>query len=116
VVVRVAGSHTVTLEVTDDRGDVGTDIVVIRVLSTAEAVRALIDDVRALGLPSNVTGGLVAKLLDAAAALDRGKVRPAIGKLGDFINQVEALRGKRLTQAQADDLRAAAERILAILH
>lgn len=109
------GAMSVTLTVTDDRGGTGSDTVVITVRTPAQAVRGLIDDIRGMGLPATTQNGLIAKLKDAAAALDKGHVRPAIGKLNDFINQVEALRGKRLTEAQANQLVASAQRILATL-
>jgi hypothetical protein len=41
-------------------------------------------------------------------------LKAAIGQLKGFINQVEALRGRRLTEAQANQL-ASALRILATL-
>jgi hypothetical protein len=111
----VPGPYEAVLQVTDDRGATSTDTVVLTAISPQAAIRALIADVRAIALPPTVANGLVAKLQDAVTALDRGKVKVAVNKLTDFIAQVEGLRGKRLTNAQADQLVASARRILAVL-
>ena len=57
--------------------------------------------------------GLVAKLRSALIELEEEDESQAIGFLYDFIREVEAQRGKKLTDAQADELIAAAEVILA---
>jgi hypothetical protein len=111
----VAGRYEATLRVTDDRATTATDTVVLSVVTPSDAIRSLVDEVRGIALPPNVANGLVAKLRDAAAALDRGRVNVAVNKLDDFIAQVEAFRGKRLTDADADLLTAEALRILAVL-
>jgi hypothetical protein len=62
-----------------------------------------------------VENSLVAKLRSALIELSEGNETEAIGFLYDFISQVDAQRGKKLTAAQADQLIAAAEVILVSL-
>jgi len=85
----------------------------------------LIADVEALP-PSGARDGLHAKATSALAKVEQGIDRYLLGddppasnhfettqnKLGAFLNQIEAQRGKGLTEAQADDLAAKAELIV----
>jgi hypothetical protein len=55
--------------------------------------------------------------LDSALGLlARGNTSGAIGTVEDFINQVEAQRGKQIDEADADAWIAAAETILDMLN
>ena len=58
---------------------------------------------------------LLAKLTAALAALDAGDTAGARESLRAFVNQVSARRGKKIPVAQADQLIAAANAILASL-
>jgi hypothetical protein len=71
--------------------------------------------VAALTLKPNIKGGLLAKLGEAQAALDAGKIAVAENKLNDFINLVTAQSGKALTPAQAAMLRNYANNIIALI-
>lgn len=75
----------------------------------------LISTVLGLNLDSGFGNSLDRKLQNALDALDRamnGDYASAIGIMYAFINSVEAQRGKNLTDAQADELTAAAQAII----
>jgi hypothetical protein len=55
---------------------------------------------------------LVSKLLDTMDSLEAEEFKAASNQLGAFINQVEAQRGKKLTEIQADQLVESAELII----
>ncbi|MCK5560220.1 MAG: hypothetical protein KAJ51_06485, partial [Thermoplasmata archaeon] len=55
---------------------------------------------------------LISKLENAQKSLDKGQDNAAVNQLNAFINEVEAQRGKKLTDAQADELIAAAQSIM----
>ncbi len=88
-------------------------------------LKKLILDVEALP-PSGARDGLHAKATSALAKVEQGIDRYLAGddppasnhfettqnKLGAFLNQIEAQRGKGLTNAQADDLAAKAQLII----
>ena len=61
------------------------------------------------------SSGLISKLSDAIALLDRGNVNGAMHKLMDFVSMVHALEGKKLTSAQADYALTSAETIIELL-
>ena len=76
------------------------------------------DAVIALDLPQGLEKSLVAKLDSALQKLQDTNPNNdvvAVNKLEDFINQVEARSGRRIDEADADDLIAAAEEIIALL-
>jgi PKD repeat protein len=109
----VAGTYTVTLTVTDDDGSTGTDTLTVTVLTPSEATEDLIDVVDDLDLPEGTNTSLVSKLEGAIAALEGSQYNAAINKIEAFINEVEAQRGKALTDEEADTLIALAEWIIA---
>lgn len=62
-----------------------------------------------------IANGLQSKLAAAQASLDRGDTKAAIGQLTAFINQVEAQRGKKISEAATDELIAQAQTIISRL-
>jgi hypothetical protein len=62
-----------------------------------------------------IRNALTAKLNAAFAALEDEDEALAIEKLNDYINQVNALRGKKFTTSAADAMIAGAQEILALL-
>ena len=84
----------------------------------ADSVEYLAEAVDDLGLAQGVENSLNAKLDAAYKKLTDGNDRndvAAINELGAFINAVEAQRGKKIEEDDADDLIAAAEAIIAVL-
>lgn len=65
-----------------------------------------------LDLEDGLENALVSKLDSAQDALDRGNNEAAINKLLAFINQVEAQRGKKIKEIDADLLIAFAWNII----
>jgi len=68
-----------------------------------------------LGLPAGTTTSLRTKLARALDAMSRGDVAAACNALADFISEVKAISGKKLTVAQAQALIAEANRIRGLL-
>ncbi|MHC4159045.1 MAG: right-handed parallel beta-helix repeat-containing protein, partial [Planctomycetota bacterium] len=81
----------------------------------AELIAELLEEVGGLGLPGGIENSLMAKLNSALAALEdknENNDAAAINTLQAFINVVEAQRGKKIPQAEADALIAAAMEII----
>jgi len=80
-----------------------------------EQIDELIDAVEALDLPKGLTNALTKKLKKASKKLTDGNPRndrAAVNKLNAFINQVSAQSGKKISEADADALIAAAQGII----
>lgn len=78
----------------------------------------LSDLIDSLGLPNGLTSSLTAKLNNAVSVLtdsNPNNDQAAVNILGAFINQLNALRGKKVTDAEADELIAVAEQIIEFL-
>jgi len=98
----------------------GGTVLKISLLTPAQAVQSLVDEVNALSIPAGVKNSLTAKLDAALQSIANGSTSAAKGQLQAFINEVNAKccvphPGKTLTQDEADALIAAAEDILASL-
>jgi hypothetical protein len=96
------------------------DVVVAKlVLSTpAQAIQDLVELVSSYNLVQGLSNSLDVKLQrveEAITALKNNAYKDAIGKLQAFINEVEAQRGKALTDAQADALVAEANLVISLL-
>lgn len=77
-----------------------------------EIVKKLIADIENLNLLGGIEKSLTSKLGAAINSLNNGQENAAINKLNAFINQVETQRGKNITDEQADELIAEAQRII----
>jgi len=84
-------------------------------LDPDDAIDDLISDIEDMNLPGGTENCLTSKLEAAQKSLENGQCGTAINQLEAFINQVEALRGKKLTEEEADALIAAAEAIIAMI-
>jgi DNA-binding beta-propeller fold protein YncE len=71
----------------------------------------LIESVESLGLPGGIENSLVKKLEGAQKNLEDGDRGGACGKLASFISEVEAHRGKKIDEDDADALVADANAI-----
>jgi hypothetical protein len=77
-----------------------------------EAVEEIISETEDLELEEGLENSLVSKLANILKSIDSGNNNAAIKQLEAFINQVEALRGKKLTEDEADALIAAAQEVI----
>jgi hypothetical protein len=96
---------------------VGTQTARVTVQSPSQAINGLEVLVSTLARTGSLSRGnasaLNAVLNAAGASLARGDETPAVEQLRAFMNQVAALVGTdRLTQAEADGMTAAANRII----
>jgi len=108
-----AGTYAVTYDVSDSAGNAAVQVTrTVEVQSPAQATENLIDDITSLGLPEEVENSLTAPLQNVGDKLTDNNPKndsAACGKLEGFINQVNAQEGKKLTLAEADELRQAAQ-------
>jgi len=89
-----------------------SDLEILALFSPASATEVLGSKVEGLRLARGIENSLTSKLHVAAAALDRGQKDAAVNILEGFINQVEALRGKKIASGDADGLVASAQAII----
>jgi len=79
----------------------------------------LIDDIDSMNLQQGIDNSLDSKLesaLDSLEALNAGQRNDAINKLYAIINAVEAQRGNKITDEQADYLVSEAQRIIDLIN
>lgn len=91
------------------------EVLFTTVISAPDAILNLAQDVYALNLPKGTANSLLAKLHEAYQKLMDGNDKndmAAINKLEAFINAVEAQRGKKIAEADADNLIALAQAII----
>ena len=83
--------------------------------SPVEATHELVEKIETWNLPKGTENSLKAKLKVAIHMLDSGKEDGATRKLTAFINRVEMLREKTLTNEQTDELVLEAQRIIDLI-
>jgi parallel beta-helix repeat protein len=83
--------------------------------SPTKAIEKLIIYVQGLGLPHGIENSLVQQLNAAMNALSNNQTHTAVNILNAFMNHVEALRGNKLTDEQADYLIASAMHIIVLI-
>ena len=101
------------LEVCDPDGACDDDAVQVTV--KPPMIDTVIDSVEALDLHHGTENALLQKLTSAQQDLDAGDTAGACQKLGAFINEVGAQRGKKIDSDDADELIAEAEAVRASL-
>jgi hypothetical protein len=84
-------------------------------VSIPSALDQLMAQVAAYGLPNGLTHALTVKLEACLASWQRDRSNAAANQIGAFIHEVNAKRGKALTDAQADTLIRMAEIIVQAL-
>ena len=112
------GTTAVTCTATDAAGNVASGSFGVTVLGALAQLDRLRQQVVVFNLKQGIANSLDAKLQrvrDALAAAGAGDRPSTCNQLDAFLNEVAAQRGKALTEAQADDLRARAVRIKAVL-
>jgi len=109
------GTTTVTCTATDASGNTATASFQVTVKGALTQIDDLISLVQGLNLPAGLTNSLVNKLGNARDSLDDSNTNAACNQLGSFINEVEAKRGKELTDAQADQLVGDASRVSSVM-
>lgn len=115
-----AGTFPVFVSVIDDDGGVGSDVLVVTVLTPNQGIEGLIEKVHELVDRGELNKGqgnaLIAKLDAAIKQLDRDNVHVVINQLQSFINEVEAMiRSGLLLPEDGQPLIDAANEIIAIL-
>jgi hypothetical protein len=102
------GNYSVTIEVTDDDGDMSSDECVVDVMPVPEVmVETLSGELGALELPAGIAGSLDASLDTAAEKLldsNPNNDVVAINALEAFINELEAQRDKKIPGDVVDSL------------
>jgi len=87
----------------------------VQPLGPDELLLDLIDYIDELNLHGGTTNSLLAKLEAALEKLEDSNDATAVNLLEAFINAVEAQSGKKISEADADELIAAAEEIIELL-
>lgn len=114
------GVHSVTATATDTAGAATSASVTIEVARVAAPpdvddpvllLDRLIEDVEQAGLGSGLERGLLAHLVNVRVKLEADALTPACGKLGAFVQHVQAQAGQGITPTLADDWTARATRI-----
>lgn len=98
----VAGQRAVKGMVIDQDGDQAEYTATVTVLTVVEGATGLQWSVAGASLSPDLRKPLLAKLNAALAAMAKGKTAAACSALADFINQVNAQRGKAIATATAD--------------
>ena len=106
------GTYNVTFRAWDDDGGIGWHTIAIEVISVTSAVETIIEDVEDIELLPGTENSLISKLEGAIESLKKENNNSAANKINAFINEIEALSGKKITQEEADELITIAKSIL----
>jgi hypothetical protein len=105
------GTTTVECTATDSSNNSSHGSFNVTVRGASEQLTDLEEYVRVLELNRGIEQSLTVKLQHALDALDEGDIEAACEHLTDFQNQVRALSGKQITEAEANALLASSEQI-----
>ena len=83
--------------------------------SPREASEELVEIIETWNLPKGIERSLTSELVGVLRLLDKGNENGATHLLRAFMNEVEALREKKLTSTQADFLISEAHRIIDLI-
>jgi hypothetical protein len=88
------------------------DTLLVAAPTPADLVTDLLGDLEAIDIPDGYRNNLENKLHRALDEFNAGDLEKGIKKMNAFIKAVEAQRGKKITEADADFLIASATRII----
>ncbi|MBI1741614.1 DUF11 domain-containing protein [Candidatus Acetothermia bacterium] len=114
-ITNTASANYIVSNVTDPNTDNNTTTVGTTVITLQEAIQRLISKVNSLGLSAGLKNSLLSKLNAALKSVDKGNKAAAINQMKAFINEVEAQKGKAITEEQAAELIAGAQQIISNL-
>ena len=83
--------------------------------SAKNAIDILIGDVKSLNINKGIENSLIKKLEAANSSLNRNRKNAAANQIGAFINQVNGLKGKKISEGAASELIRKAEDIILYL-
>lgn len=110
------GDYVIELMVNDGFVSSAPDQVVLTAQTVQEAAEEVVDEIVDLvdagEIQTGQGGALTSKIEAAIQSTDNGNTGTAINQLEAFINQVEAQRGKKISDELADELVAAAQAII----
>ena len=109
------GDTLVTCTTADDAGNPASCTFTITVLSPEQMLDEAIDFVDNLPIHHGAKNALLVKLMNSLSNLMKGNTVASLNLLEAFKAHVEAQRGKKLTDAQADELIARANAIIAAI-
>ena len=81
-------------------------------IDTEEGLLEILTDLPSELISDQIENSLLSKVENAIKSLEKGKENAAIGQLEAFINQVEAQRGKKISEETADLLISYAENLI----
>jgi hypothetical protein len=110
----LVGSHTFSLQATDNLGNANTTSVTFQIIVTPASIKQDVTQLLSGGgiKKAQLTGALLAKLNAAAAAIARGDCGAATNIYQAFIKQVDAQRDKAIDGKSADILIADAQYLI----
>lgn len=109
----VAGSFPYSYN--DRIGGCSNVIVTVNPQSPMEAIEELVQTIEIWNLGNGIKTSLTSKLQATHRLLDRENQNAPLGQLTAFINEVKALKEKKLASEQADYLTAEAQRIIDLI-
>lgn len=83
-----------------------------QLIQALEGIRTLISN---LDLNKGITNSLIVKLSNAISNIEKRNLKTAMNQLEAFINQVEALRGKKSSAEQADEFIETIRKVIGVL-
>ncbi len=99
------------LDVSDGLAKTSTTVF-ITVITAAQAVNNLADQVRAANIPAGIQNTLIDDLNAAAASFNRGNFKTGVNQLQTFIADVSSQSGKKIAPAIASGFISAAQAII----
>jgi len=108
------GVFTVTFTVTDDDDGVGSDVFYVEVYGVEDeyVIEDLLYDIKEMDIPSGIKQSMTSKVENAIESFDNNQIKTAINQLNALINQIEAQRGKKLSNETADKLIESTELVI----